>query len=115
MKVFRSLVAGLVCVGVWGVVTDTQAQEASATATSPMDGTKGMHRQNLQVERAVRKALDKKKIDTSDIRVTARSESVGLEGTVPVESQISLAGTVAQSVVGTKVVKNNLTLREEGH
>jgi hyperosmotically inducible periplasmic protein len=115
MKVYRSLVAGLICVGVWGAVSDVQAQDATATAKPPINGTKTTHKQNLQLEHVVRKALDKQKIDTSDIRVTARSESVGLEGTVPDASQISLAGTVAQSVVGTRTVKNNLTLREEGH
>jgi hyperosmotically inducible protein len=115
MKIYKSLVAGLVCVGVWGAVSDAQAQEAAAMTNPPMDGAKATRKQNLQLEHAVRKALDKQKIDTSDVRVTARSELVGLEGTVPDASQISLAGTVAQGVVGTRPVKNNLTLREEGH
>jgi hyperosmotically inducible periplasmic protein len=115
MKFSKGLVAVLACVGVLGVAEVAQAQDASDTTTSPMSDAKAGHKQNLQLEHAVRRALDKQKIDTSDIRVVARSGAVGLEGTVPVVSQVSAAGSVAQGVTGVKTVKNGLTLRQEGH
>jgi hyperosmotically inducible periplasmic protein len=115
MKICRTLMAGLVCVSVLGLMGVAKAQDATATTSAPDSSKKTIRRQNLQLERAVRKELDRQKINTSNIRVIARQGSVGLEGTVTDESQIARAGAAAQDVTGAKSVKNNLTVRLEGH
>jgi hyperosmotically inducible periplasmic protein len=115
MKFSRTLVAGLICVCGWSFLEAAQAQDATTTTSAPMSSKKAIRKQNLQLERAVRKELDRKKVNTSNIRVIARGGSVGLEGTVTDESQIAMAGAAAQNVAGAKSVSNNLTVRLEGH
>jgi hyperosmotically inducible periplasmic protein len=115
MKICRTLVAGLICVSTWGFVSAVQAQDATATGNAPASSKKEIRKHNLQLERAVRKELDKQKINTSNIRVVARGGAVGLEGTVTDESQIAEAGAAAQNVAGVKSLKNNLSVRLEGH
>jgi hyperosmotically inducible protein len=115
VKINKVLVAGLMCVNAWGFVSTAQAQDATATTSAPSSSNKLSRKQNLQLERAVRKELDRQKVNTSNIRVVARQGAVGLEGTVTDESQIAVAGTAAQSVTGVRSLKNNLTVRLEGH
>lgn len=115
MKVGKTLVAGLICVCALSFVEAVQAQGATTTTDTPVRSKKAIRKQNLQLERAVRKELDRQKINTSNIRVIARGGSVGLEGTVTDESQIPMAGAAAQNVAGAKSVSNNLTVRLEGH
>jgi osmotically-inducible protein OsmY len=92
MKICRTLMAGLVCVSVLGLMGVAKAQDATATTSAPDSSKKTIRRQNLQLERAVRKELDRQKINTSNIRVIARQGSVGLEGTVTDESQCGASG-----------------------
>jgi hyperosmotically inducible protein len=59
--------------------------------------------------------LDNAKVDTSDVRVVARSGKVSLDGTVPDASQFQLASSVTSGVQGVSSVSNMLLLRTEGH
>lgn len=115
MNINRILVSSLICASAWGVVDAAWAQDATTTTSAPVSSKAAMRKRNLQLEHAVRKELDRQKIDTSNIRVIARGGAVGLDGTVTDESQIALAGAAAQNVAGAGSVKNNLTLRLEGH
>ncbi len=115
MKINRILVAGLIWASAWGLVGAARAQDATTITSAPVSGKAARRKQNLQLEHAVRRELDRQKINTSNIRVIARRGAVGLEGTVTDQSQIAVAGAAAQNVAGTRSVKNNLALRLEGH
>jgi hyperosmotically inducible periplasmic protein len=85
-------------------------------ASSAQPSRKTIHAQNRQLERAVRRALDKTPdLTASDIRVLASGHVITLEGTVPSEPEVQLASNAAHGVHGVSTVKNNLLLREPGH
>jgi hyperosmotically inducible protein len=111
MKLSKILIASLfsaaACIG----VNIAHAQDAG---TDQPTTKKAARSANWKLEHAVRQELNKQKIDTSDIRIRARSGAVALAGTVKDESQIASAGTAAQDVPGVKSVKNVVTLRVIG-
>jgi hypothetical protein len=55
------------------------------------------------------------RLPTQHILVRARGGTVILQGTVPEQSQVELAGQVAKGVGGVTSVKNALTIRPVGN
>ncbi len=88
---------------------------AQDTATNAHMTRVAARKADHQLERSVRKALDGARIDTANVRVVARGNKVGLDGTVADASQIQRAGTVAAGVSGVSSVNNMLSVQEEGH
>jgi hyperosmotically inducible periplasmic protein len=90
--------------------------QTSTTAPAATQGKKATRAQNRQLENQVRHTLTKTKdLDASGIIVVARSGKVTLDGTVPDEDQIQLAGDTAAGVTGVSNVTNNVRMREAGH
>lgn len=92
-----------------------QASDTTAAAAPAAPTTKKQTRAaNHKLAQAVRKALyHTKGLAASNITVLARSGVVTLDGTVPEQSQIDLAGTTAQGVAGVTSLKNNLQLYQK--
>jgi osmotically-inducible protein OsmY len=111
MKLSKALAASLFSVVACFSVNLAHAQEASA-ANPP--SKKAVRSANWKLEHAVRSELDKEKIDTSDIRIRARSGAVALSGSVKDEGMIAQAGTAASGVPGVKSVKNDITVHVVG-
>lgn len=111
MKLSKALAASLFSVVACFSVNLVHAQDTDA-ANPP--SKKAVRSANWKLEHAVRSALDKQKIDTSDIRIRARSGAVALSGSVKDEAQIAQAGTAAGGVPGVKSVKNDITVRVVG-
>jgi hyperosmotically inducible periplasmic protein len=90
---------------------DNMASSAMAHASK-----KQMRADNHALSKAVRRALEKTKgLEMSGISVLSRGGKVTLDGTVPNNDQIPLAGNVASSTPGVTSVDNRLVMREEGH
>ncbi|AUT75656.1 hypothetical protein C2L64_45725 [Paraburkholderia hospita] len=88
-----------------------------ATASQPAVAVtkSALRAQNRQLSKAVRRALYATKgLTASNIEVLAKGGTVSLLGTVPVESQISMAGDAVKRVPHVKVVDNRLTVAVEG-
>jgi hyperosmotically inducible protein len=93
------------------------AQNSSDAAASPSAGmTKSAKRaENHQLSKAVRHALyTTKGLVSSNIAVISKDGAVSLVGTVPTDSQIPLAGQVAQGVPNVKSVDNRIVVEDEG-
>jgi osmotically-inducible protein OsmY len=88
------------------------AQETTATPTASKTT---IRKANLKLEHNVRGALYKGKVDGTNVRIVAREGKVSLAGTVPDESQVGLAGTIAASVDGVSGVHNLLSVGVPGH
>ncbi|MDN7177278.1 BON domain-containing protein [Caballeronia sp. SEWSISQ10-4 2] len=110
MKLIKSIIIAAALATTLGT---TYAQDVSKASTS--SSKKAARAQNRQLENSVRKALDKEKLDASDIRLKVKNGDVALEGTVQRAEEIQVAGNVAKSVKGVENVQNDLTLRTEGH
>jgi hyperosmotically inducible protein len=84
------------------------------SASTPAAGTSAggtPKQQDHALAKNVRHALYKTKgLVSSGITVLVKNGMVSLDGTVPEQGQIALAGDAAQSVTGVASVKNNLTL-----
>jgi hyperosmotically inducible periplasmic protein len=95
--------------------TPSAGDDAASSAMAPAS-KKQMRADNHALSKAVRRALAKTKgLETSGITVLSRGGAVTLDGTVPDNNQIPLAGTAASSTHGVTSVDNRLTMREEGH
>lgn len=114
--------ASLVAVFAWS--SHAQAQDNSAqapqAASQPASLTKAQRKAQRQADRklarAVREALTHTKgLQTAQINVLSKSGNVSLVGSLPDETQIQLAGEVAQSVPGVVKLTNMLHIREAGH
>ncbi|MEI7294813.1 BON domain-containing protein, partial [Paraburkholderia tropica] len=95
-------------------------QAASQPASQPASLTKAQRKAQRQADRklarAVREALTHTKgLQTAQINVLSKSGNVSLVGSLPDETQIQLAGEVAQSVPGVVKLTNMLHIREAGH
>ncbi len=112
VNTYKIIVTSLLLMAVLTGVTTAQANDSNTTASVDK---KAARTANSQLQRAVRSELIKRKIDISGVRVVARNGSVTLVGTVKDERQIALAGDSADTVPGVQSLKNNLTLRVEGH
>lgn len=95
------------------------AQDSSDTASGAppaASGKKAVRAQNRQIEKTVRRTLSKTKgLDSSGITILVKNGVVTLDGTVPDESQIALAGSSAKNAAQSSKVTNNLTVREVGN
>jgi hyperosmotically inducible protein len=111
MKISKALAASLFSVVTCLTVNLAHAQDLAAAQTT---SEKAVRSANWKLQQAVRQTLNKQKIDTSDIRIRARSGAVALSGTVKEERQISLAGTAAGEVPGVNSLKNGVTVRVIG-
>ncbi|HGO6088784.1 BON domain-containing protein [Burkholderia cepacia] len=69
---------------------------------------------NHLLERQVRDALTKGKINAIDIRVIAKHGEVGLAGEVLRQEDVENAAAIASQVPGVTSVKNYLSLYEPG-
>ena len=97
-------------------ITPSFAQTDASAPPSTTVSKKTIRAQNRQLENQVRRSLTKTKdLDAGGIIVVARSGKVTLDGTVPDEDQIQLAGTAAAGVPGVSNVTNNVRMREAGH
>jgi hyperosmotically inducible periplasmic protein len=106
-------IALMLSVGFEAVHAQDDTSAASAPAAKP--GKRAKWKADHKLEGQVRHALTTHKVESSDIRVVARSGKVTLDGTVEDESMIPVATTAAQSVEGVTSVKNNLTKHEAGN
>jgi hyperosmotically inducible protein len=88
---------------------------AQDAASAPRSARAVARSANYKLERDVRKALDRSKVDSSNIRVVAKAGKVSLDGTVPDASQIELAGTSAAGVQGVSTLDNSLIVATPGH
>jgi len=83
-------------------------------ATAKADA-KAQRAQNRALQKKIRAVLAKTNgLDVSNIAVRARSGAVVLEGTVPEQAQIDLAGEAAKAVPGVTSLKNALTIKLQG-
>ncbi|MBB3000490.1 osmotically-inducible protein OsmY [Paraburkholderia tropica] len=120
----RGLVSAASLVAVFAWSSHAQAQDNSAqapqAASQPASLTKAQRKAQRQADRklarAVREALTHTKgLQTAQINVLSKSGNVSLVGSLPDETQIQLAGEVAQSVPGVVKLTNMLHIREAGH
>jgi hyperosmotically inducible protein len=88
---------------------------AQDTTATPSVSKATMRKANLQLEHSVRGALYKGKVDGANVRIVAKGGKVSLAGTVPDESQVRLAGTIAAGVNGVSGVNNLLSVGDPGH
>jgi hyperosmotically inducible periplasmic protein len=96
--------------GAEGDAASTPAADTSAGTTSKQQ----MRTEDHALAKSVRHALYKTKgLVSSGITVIAKNGVVSLDGTVPAQEQIALAGNTAQSVAGVTTVKNNVVLAEK--
>jgi hyperosmotically inducible periplasmic protein len=102
---FRPLLASvaLVCTP----VTMASARNAAFVA--------GSRHANHQLERNVRRAIFRARVDTSDISILARNGKVTLIGGVPDQGMVQAAGNAAVQVAGVLSVDNELIRRPEGY
>jgi hyperosmotically inducible protein len=111
MKPYKLLAACLVSAVACSSLNVAYAQ---TTDESTHASKKAQRSANWKLEHTVRTALSKQKVDTSGIRIRARSGAVTLSGTVSDETQISLASNVAQGIPGVKSVQNDVTMHQNG-
>jgi hyperosmotically inducible periplasmic protein len=113
----RRLVASysLTACAVFAVSTVSVAAFAQSTQPTEHSTRASIRKANHHLEHDVRVALNHAKIESTDIRIVARSGKVTLDGTVPDENMVQPAGTAAGSVAGVTSVQNQLTMREKGH
>lgn len=91
--------------GVYAQTTDSRATSEQTLASSPG----GLRTADRALQKSVRHALSKTQgLNLRNVIVRARNGIVALEGTVPEEPQIELAGEAAQAVAGVKSLRNNL-------
>ncbi|WP_321844838.1 BON domain-containing protein [Paraburkholderia bannensis] len=102
------LLGALISVGVGAQGSDAATQASAAVSGNDAHSAKAADR---ALQKAVVRALSKTKgLRVSMITVRAHDGVVTLEGLVPEQSQVELAGKVAQGVPGVAQVKNALTL-----
>jgi hyperosmotically inducible periplasmic protein len=92
-----------------------QASDTDQAAAPAATSKQAMKKADRALSHKVRAALAKAKgVSAANIEVRARDGAVTLEGTVPDQTQVDKATTVAQGVAGVSSVKNALTVKEEG-
>ncbi len=112
-QVFASR-ALVLCVAVAASVVSAAAF-AQSTPSSEQPTRSSIRKANHKLENTVRMALTRAKVDATDVRIVARGGKVTLDGTVPDQNMIQVAGSSAGTVDGVTSVQNLLTMREEGH
>ncbi|CAN0627021.1 hyperosmotically inducible periplasmic protein [Burkholderia multivorans] len=92
------------------------APSAKAKRAEHRQQSKAQHAANWKLEKAVRSALTHTKgLDSSHTVVLAKGGKITLEGTVPTQDQIKIAGDAATAVSGVASVNNLLTVHEVGN
>jgi len=97
-------------------VSVAQAQSAPSASAAPAAGAASMSAKearaaNRRLQKDVLHVLARTKgLSVSNITVRANDGAVTLEGAVPDQAQIELAGQAAANVPGVKSVKNALAL-----
>ncbi|QBR03727.1 BON domain-containing protein [Paraburkholderia pallida] len=111
VKCVRAIACVIVTVGISLPVPKVCfAQVPPASSISKSEQRK----EDRQLAKDVRLALNTNKVNTNDIRILARRGVVSLTGYVPDPSQITKAAMVAQSVPGVTAVKSYLILYVNG-
>jgi hyperosmotically inducible periplasmic protein len=106
LKALGGVVAMVVACNVYA-----QSSDAAATGAMAAPSAATAKKANRALGRKVRSALAKAQgIDVSNVVVRARGGAVTLEGSVPDQSQVDKAATVAQGVAGVSSVSNKLTV-----
>jgi hyperosmotically inducible protein len=93
---------------------DTTAPATSGSVTPPVT-RKEYRKANHVLERRVRTALIKAKIDPVNLTVLAKGGAVTLVGSVPETAQVDRAGSVAKNVAGVASVDNRLIQSDQHH
>jgi len=92
----------------------TAAPATSASVTPPLT-RKEYRRANRALEKRVRTALIKAKIDPVGVTVLSKGGAVTLVGSVPETAQVDRAGSVAKNVSGVTSVDNRLIQSDQHH
>lgn len=115
-QVFTCMFAATAVVAISCAAFSIDAIAQDSPASAPAQATRSAVRKaNWQLERNVRKALQKSKVDTANVSVLAHGNKITLDGTVPDETQVPIAATAAGSVQGVASVDNRLIEREPGN
>ncbi|PZW90580.1 BON domain-containing protein [Burkholderia sp. 28_3] len=114
----KPIAGRLVAAATLSVVLTFSVQPLMSFAQTPASSTHATRaaerKANHLLERQVRDALVKGKIDTVDVRVIAKHGEVGLAGEVARQEDIENAATIAGQVPGVTSVKNYLSVVEGG-
>lgn len=102
-------------VSAFAQASDTDMASAPAAGMSKHHVQWKMTPAERALSKKVRGALAHAKgVSAANIIVRAKADAVTLEGTVPDQTQVDKATTVAQGVAGVGSVKNDLSVKEEG-
>jgi hyperosmotically inducible protein len=115
---FRPIMASLALVCTPVTIACARNTASGAVASGPI--TQGTMRAasrhvNHQLEKAVRRAIYRAKVDTSDISILAKNGEVTLIGGVPDQGMIEAARNATVQVAGVLSVDNELIRRPEGY
>jgi hyperosmotically inducible protein len=92
----------------------TAAPATSGNVTQPIT-RKEYRKANHVLEKRVRTALIKAKIDPVNLTVLAKGNAVTLVGSVPETAQVDRAGNVTKNVAGVASVDNRLIQSDQHH
>ncbi|WP_158906685.1 BON domain-containing protein [Burkholderia sp. L27(2015)] len=92
----------------------TAAPTTSGNVTQPIT-RKEYRKANHALEKRVRTALIKAKVDPVSVTVLAKGGAVTLVGSVPQTDQVDRAGNATKSVAGVTSVDNRLIQSDEHH
>lgn len=98
----KNFAAAMSFVMAFAVFLPATAAFAQDSAAAPSTTKATVRKANLKLEHNVRGALYKGKVDGANVRIVAKSGKISLAGTVPDESQVGLAGTIAASVEASR-------------
>jgi len=87
---------------------DATAAPATSDSVTPPITRKEYRRANHALEKRVRTALIKAKVDPVGVTVLAKGGAVTLVGSVPETAQVDRAGNVTKNVAGVASVDNRL-------
>jgi len=115
---FRPIMASLALVCTPVTIASARNAASGAAASGPI--TQGSthadsRHANHQLEKEVRRAIYRAKVDTSDISILAKNGNVTLIGGVPYQGMIEAARNATLQVVGVLSVDNELIRRPEGY
>jgi hyperosmotically inducible periplasmic protein len=115
IKAVGGAIIVLASINAFAQASGTDAAADQSSQQSAKQQYKAVKKADRLQARKVRAALAKAKgISAANILVRSRDGNVTLEGSVPEQSQVDAATTVAQGVAGVKTVKNALTVRPVG-
>ncbi|HEY1997004.1 BON domain-containing protein [Paraburkholderia sp.] len=117
MTTLKTITITLLAAAALGAAPYVSAQtDSGASDAAPPSSKKAARAHNHQLEKSVRHALTHTKhLDSSGITILVKGSVVTLEGNVPTDDEIQLAGKVAGGVSGVTSVTNNLSMHEAGN